>query len=60
MVRGESEGGPGDKGKNKVEKGGKQKLEGSEILSDKTSKAVKDVEPKDGKGKRAAHTKVIP
>ena len=54
MVRGESEGGSGDKVKNKAKKAGKQNLERSEIPSDK------DVDPKEVKGKQAAHTKVIP
>ena len=48
MVRGEREGGSGDIVKTKKVKG-KQNLERSEIPSDKEEK-----------GKRAAHTKVIP
>ena len=54
MVRGESEGGSGDKVKNKAKKAGKQNLERSEIPSDKA------VGRKELKGKRAANTKVIP
>ena len=53
MVRGEREGGSGDIVKTKKVKG-KQNLERSEIPSDK------DVDRKEVKGKRAAHTKVIP
>ena len=59
MIRGESEGESRHKVKGKAEKAAKNKVERSEIPADKTSKPMKEVAPKEGRGKWAALTKVI-